>query len=108
MTKQRIEYRALSLASSAVFLASFAVLFYAVSYRTTNSLYSVLAEHWIPLLFVPVALPILSVFRLAYLRFVKLVRIPIVDGWSIHVIILAPYAIVLAATYPLWKLGGSG
>ena len=104
MKRQISEHRVLSLASSLVFLLSFALSFYAVAGLPPSPFFSFLTEHWIPLIFVPVLVPCIALARLFHLRFVKKMDIPFFDGWFIHLVILLPYAIMVPVMYPLSKM----
>ncbi len=101
MRQPTSEFRVLSLASSSIFLLSFAAALYAIANSGTSPLLSSLAEYWVPLLFVPATLPLFALFRLPYLQFVRKTHIPFVDGWFIHLAIVLLYAFVLDGTYPL-------
>jgi len=98
------EYRVLSLASSWVFLASFALFVFATT-QTLNPLGSILSDYQCPLIILPTILPCFSLLRLVRLRLASKVHIPFFDGWFIHIVILTPYVIVALATYPMWKMG---
>ena len=104
MKRQISEHRVLSLASSLVFLLSFALSFYAVASLPPSPFFSFLTEHWNPLIFVPMLVPFIALLRLFHLRFVRKTDIPFLDGWFIHLIILLPYAIMATAMYPLWQM----
>ncbi len=65
--------------------------------QSISRFFAFIAEHGLPLVFVPALLPIYALVRLARLSFLDKCHIPFLDGWFIHLAILLPYAILAAA-----------
>ena len=93
----KAEHRVLSLASSIVFLLSFAVVLATVRNRTASPFFALIANHGALLISVPTLIPCLGVVRLTRLRLLEKRHTPFVDGWLIHLAILLPCTIFLVA-----------
>ena len=99
----KVEVRFLSIGVSLVFLAVVAIHFIFVG--LDSSRYSQLFDGQAGpvLLFAPLAFAGVSIARLCYLRFARDTLIPFVDGWFIHVCVVAlyttPYVLALFFTW---------
>lgn len=89
------EARLLSLAASAVFLGAFTVFVLAWLAPLPDPLMQFIDRKRFLLLLAPVVIPIAAIVRLSSLRISSKARLPFVDCWLVHVLILIPYSILL-------------
>jgi hypothetical protein len=95
------EARLLSLASSVVFLGVFTIFVFFSLGALPDPLIHFIERNLFLLLFVPLVIPIAAIVRLANLWFSRNIRMPFIDCWLVHVLILTPYTIVARAIVPL-------
>lgn len=95
------EARLLSLASSVVFLGVLTIFVFVSLGALPDPLIQFFEYNRFLLLFVPLVMPIAAIIRLANLWFSRNIRMPFIDGWLVHVLILIPYTIIARAIVPL-------
>ena len=89
------EARLLSLAAGAVFLGAFTIFVLAWLATLPDPLIQFIERNRLLLLIAPVVIPIAAIVRLSSLRISKKARLPFVDCWLVHMLILIPYSILL-------------
>ena len=95
------EARFLSLASSVVFLGVFTIFVLVSLTALPDPLILFIERSSFLLLFVPLVMPVAAIVRLANLWFSRKIRVPFIDGWLVHILILIPYTIFVPAIVPL-------
>ena len=86
------EIRRLSLTSSIVFLAHTGLFVLTVAFEYGSLALVLFGSGGGAVLFVPLAVAVVFIARLVYLRLNSNARIPFVDGWLIQLSILSLYA----------------
>ena len=96
-------HRVLSLASSWIFIVCVTTVTIVLFFPDSDSKSGLDVEEWAPLLLFPMILPALSVLKLTHLRMARKIGTPFLDGWFIHLLILALYGIVLTNVFDFWR-----
>ena len=92
--KVKKEARLLSLASSIIFVGVFAIFYLAYLNNSSGPVNPFIERNRAFLLFVPLVMPVAAIVRLTSLRFSRNTRLPFIDCWFVHILILIPYAIL--------------
>ncbi len=95
------EARLLSLASSVVFLGVFTIFIFFLLTALPDALIQFIERNRFLLLIVPLVMPIAAIVRLANLWLSRDLRMPFIDGWLVHLLILIPYMILARTIAPL-------